>query len=436
MTQKNLRQAWITLAVAWLILGVALLPLVALAQQDQQEHVVAQGETVYAIAARYGVTAEALAEANDIAVDTALRIGARLVVPAPPGQTGLAHLVKRGENLTTIAQRYGVSVVQLSQANNLTDRNFIFVGQQLYIPVTEEPTRTPSTTATARRTAAATVSPAASPTPSGRAAGTVTPAATVAPAATFTPTQALTATESLPGCPFGCEMISIISPTVGITVTTPMTVTGIGTTISGQALVVRVLDGAGQEIGLDFAIVDGAPGQPGPFTATVSYDVPAETQPGRIQVYSLDPRDGAVAHLSSVVVTLRGTGLDAAVAELAAALEAKDYDDLAPFLSDPWVIGFYQSEGLTLDADEALEQLEENYLGPGEIAVDPSVDVADLLGEDIIFSPDVQQVVYSTGWGASQADDGFLLIVLDSQGFARWGGMLYVYEALRDYAVP
>ncbi|MFN2169108.1 MAG: Gmad2 immunoglobulin-like domain-containing protein, partial [Anaerolineae bacterium] len=229
---------------------------------------------------------------------------------------------------------------------------------------------------------------------------------------------------------------SIISPTVGITVTSPMTVTGIGTTVSGQALVVRVLDGAGQEIGLDFAIVEGEAGRPGSFTATVAYTVPMETQPGRIQVYSLDPRDGAVAHLSSVVVTLPGAGLEAAVAQLAAAVEAKDYDELALLLSDPWVIGFYQSEGLTLDAEEALEQLEENYLGPGEVVVDPAVDVADLLGEDIIFSPDVKQVVYSTGWGASQGDDAFLLLVQDSAGFARWGGMLYVYEALRDYTAP
>lgn len=249
-------------------------------------------------------------------------------------------------------------------------------------------------------------------------------------------TEALTSTTAMSACPSGCEVISIISPTQGITVTSPLTVTGIGTTVADRPLVVRLLDGTGEEIGLGFAFVDGEPDQPGPFTATVTYTVPAETQPGRIQVYSLDPRDGAVAHLSSVVVTMEGAGLDAAVAQLAAAVDAKDYESLAPFLSDPWVIGFYQSEGLTLDPEEALEQLAENYLGPGEVVVDPAVDVADLLGEDIIFSPDVRRVIYSTGWGPGQSDDAFLLVVQDDGGRVRWGGMLYVYDALRDYATP
>lgn len=434
MTRKDRRQMAALLAVAGLLVGLAILPLMASAQQAEQQHVVARGETVYSIAARYGVSAEALAAANNLDVDSELRTGAQLVVPAPPGQSGLVHVVKRGENLTSIAEQYGVSLVELSQANNLTDRNFIFAGQRLYVPVTEELTPAPSSTATTARPAPARATPAATQTPAIRAA--VTPEATVPLTETITARETLTAAEAMAGCLSGCELISIISPTMGITVTSPVTVTGIGTTVAGRTLVVRVLDGAGQQIGLDYATVDGEPGQSGPYVATVAYTVPSETQPGRIQVYSLDPRDGAVAHLSSVVVTLQGVELDTAVAQLVAALEAKDYAELAPFLADPWVIGFYQSEGLTLDADEALKQLEDSYLGPGDVVVDPSVDVGDLLGEDIIFSPDVQRVVYSTGWGEAQADDAFLLIVRDPGGFVRWGGMLYVYDALRDYVAP
>lgn len=44
------------------------------------------------------------------------------------------HIVQKGDTLTSIAKRYQVSVVQLMQENHLTDKNRIYVGQQLVIP--------------------------------------------------------------------------------------------------------------------------------------------------------------------------------------------------------------------------------------------------------------------------------------------------------------
>ncbi|MBE0483595.1 MAG: N-acetylmuramoyl-L-alanine amidase [Bacterioplanes sp.] len=43
------------------------------------------------------------------------------------------HIIRRGDNLSTIAQRYGVSVGQIKQANNLTSDR-LHVGQELKIP--------------------------------------------------------------------------------------------------------------------------------------------------------------------------------------------------------------------------------------------------------------------------------------------------------------
>ncbi|MCO6450338.1 MAG: L,D-transpeptidase family protein [Caldilineales bacterium] len=47
---------------------------------------------------------------------------------------GGTHVVKRGETLSAIAVRYGVSVNALARANNIRNRNRIFVGQRLRIP--------------------------------------------------------------------------------------------------------------------------------------------------------------------------------------------------------------------------------------------------------------------------------------------------------------
>lgn len=44
------------------------------------------------------------------------------------------HVVQQGENLFRISQRYGVSVEAFVQANNISDPGMIFIGQVLIIP--------------------------------------------------------------------------------------------------------------------------------------------------------------------------------------------------------------------------------------------------------------------------------------------------------------
>ena len=47
-------------------------------------HIVIRGDTLISIAARYGVTVEAIKGANQIANPNLIRVGARLVIPPPP----------------------------------------------------------------------------------------------------------------------------------------------------------------------------------------------------------------------------------------------------------------------------------------------------------------------------------------------------------------
>lgn len=44
------------------------------------------------------------------------------------------HIVRRGENLTSIARLYGVTLIALEQANAIKDPSLIVVGQRLIIP--------------------------------------------------------------------------------------------------------------------------------------------------------------------------------------------------------------------------------------------------------------------------------------------------------------
>ncbi len=47
---------------------------------------------------------------------------------------GFTHVVKRGETLASIAARYGVTVQEIAAANDIANPNLIEVGQELFIP--------------------------------------------------------------------------------------------------------------------------------------------------------------------------------------------------------------------------------------------------------------------------------------------------------------
>lgn len=53
------------------------------------------------------------------------------------------HVVQPGENLYSIASRYGVSVQQIMRTNGIVDPNMIFVGTVLRIPVSSTPPAPP-----------------------------------------------------------------------------------------------------------------------------------------------------------------------------------------------------------------------------------------------------------------------------------------------------
>ncbi|MFO7633235.1 MAG: LysM peptidoglycan-binding domain-containing protein [Caldilinea sp.] len=109
---------------------------------DSQEpviHVVQPNETLYSIAADYGVSTADIIAVNSISNPNILRSGQRLLIPGvTPRQAlearGIRHTVQSGESLSEIARRYGVPVAEIMAANGLTDPNTIMVGQELLIP--------------------------------------------------------------------------------------------------------------------------------------------------------------------------------------------------------------------------------------------------------------------------------------------------------------
>ena len=93
-------------------------------------HVVQQGETLYAIAGRYGVDPELLRLVNGVGPGGALAVGQTLVVQ----QVETFHVVQPGETLAAVARRYGITLRQLYRNNFfLRGDPYVQAGQTLVV---------------------------------------------------------------------------------------------------------------------------------------------------------------------------------------------------------------------------------------------------------------------------------------------------------------
>lgn len=99
-------------------------------------YIVAWGDTLSSIALRYGTTVSAIAQENQMANPDLIYVGQRLVIPeatsSPSVGSGI-YVVQSGDTLSAIAVRYGTTVQQLVLMNGLTNPNLIYVGQRLTV---------------------------------------------------------------------------------------------------------------------------------------------------------------------------------------------------------------------------------------------------------------------------------------------------------------
>jgi N-acetylmuramoyl-L-alanine amidase len=95
-------------------------------------HTVEKGQSLSVIASRYGVSTQQLKQFNGLRSNS-LNIGQRLKIPTASAQK-TQHKVRSGESLSVIAQRYGTTTSAIISTNNLRSKS-LAVGQVLTIPV-------------------------------------------------------------------------------------------------------------------------------------------------------------------------------------------------------------------------------------------------------------------------------------------------------------
>ncbi len=103
---------------------------------NQNIYTVQKGDSLWAIANKYGTTVDNIKKANNLSADN-LSIGQSLIIPSTsiPSQTEITYVVKKGDSLWLIANKYDTTVEKIKSTNNLTSNN-LSIGQILIIPST------------------------------------------------------------------------------------------------------------------------------------------------------------------------------------------------------------------------------------------------------------------------------------------------------------
>ncbi|HEX6588662.1 MAG TPA: LysM peptidoglycan-binding domain-containing protein [Longimicrobiales bacterium] len=110
---------------------------------DPVEYVISRGETLTHVANRFGISVAALQDANGGLNPRRIRAGQRIRVPVGENTVATAsasaepswttHRVRSGDTLWEIARRYDVSVAQLRSWNSMGARSQIRPGQQIRV---------------------------------------------------------------------------------------------------------------------------------------------------------------------------------------------------------------------------------------------------------------------------------------------------------------
>jgi len=109
---------------------------------QQTTHIVGAKETVYGLSKQYGISVEALQNANPV-LASGLQIGQELAIPQNVGNlpkneiaisSKVSHQVVAKESLFSIARQYNVSVQDLENLNKELLQNGLQIGQTIAIP--------------------------------------------------------------------------------------------------------------------------------------------------------------------------------------------------------------------------------------------------------------------------------------------------------------
>ena len=102
---------------------------------DSNYYTVKSGDSLWSISKKFGITVDELKNANNLSSNL-LSVGQNLIIPGKEAQaTSDEYVVKKGDTLYSIARKYNTSVDNLKSINNITTDS-LAIGQIIKLPST------------------------------------------------------------------------------------------------------------------------------------------------------------------------------------------------------------------------------------------------------------------------------------------------------------
>jgi spore germination protein len=96
------------------------------------KYLIKPGDTLKAISEKFGITMDSISAANKLEATSNLSLGQEIEVPIPEDHL---YALKPKETLWRLAKRYGLTVEQLMEINNLASSTNLEIGQNIILPI-------------------------------------------------------------------------------------------------------------------------------------------------------------------------------------------------------------------------------------------------------------------------------------------------------------
>jgi len=107
---------------------------------DMMEYIVESGETLSSIAEKFDISLNTILWANNLSSRSVIKKDQKLIILPV---SGVIHLVRKGDTIGTLARTYKADLEGIVEFNNLSGEGDIFIGDVLVIPGGKMPARIP-----------------------------------------------------------------------------------------------------------------------------------------------------------------------------------------------------------------------------------------------------------------------------------------------------